>query len=208
MKKVLDIWAIQSIKEELPIALNNIQTNDAIVFENASIELTIGDKVITDKIFDTAIYSEKSDVLVLIMKHSPVTSKEAKDYLEYNGIKYHLVSFLEEESIKPKLKTPEIWFARDSHVVAEALENSLINKVSKYYFFDKDIDSCLEFKFLNSSENFKSTFDGRILFTGLITLDDKIILITKAIHNPDKKLAAIEKVLEKKGFIENFNKSL
>ena len=209
LKKFLDIWTVQNNKNDLISALKNINTDDAIIFENAQVGLTIDNEIISNVVYDTAIFSEKSDIVILILKDSGITSDDAKNCLEEKGIKYNLVSFVKEEQPTEIKNAPEVWYARDSYVVAEALDNSISKNVSKYYTYDRNMESVLDFKFLSSyDEDFKPTFDTRILFTGKITLEDKIILITRAVYRANKKLEAVEKVLNKKGFIENLTKNL
>ena len=203
------MWTVQNNEEELINALNNIKTNDAIIFENAYICLTIDNEIVSNIVYDTAIFSEKSDIVILILKDSGITSNDAKNCLEKNGIKYNLVSFVKEEQCAELNKSPEVWFARDSYVVADALDNSIAKNSSRYYSFDRTVESVLDFKFISSyNENFRPSFDTRIPFTGKITLDDKIILITRAVFRAGKKLEAIENILNKKGFIEKLTKNL
>ena len=162
MSKVLDIWAIQEQKEELSVALDNITSNDTILFENAIIELTIGEHEVEDKIFSTVIYSEESDVIIMIMQNSPATCEEAKEILDNKNISYHTVSFIKDkQNSTEQITTPEIWFARDPYVVNDACE-SLINKniENKLYTFDTEVASYLKFQYLTSTDKKKKTFEG------------------------------------------------
>ena len=71
-KRALDIWAIQGNSKELNLALELIKSRDTIIFENAIVELTIGEQKVKDTIFSCAIFSEISDVLILIMQGSSI----------------------------------------------------------------------------------------------------------------------------------------
>lgn len=205
-KKVLDIWAVQQIKEELPVALDNIKHDDAIIFENAIVELIIGNKKIKDKIFNCIVYSEKSDTMVLVMKNAKVGIQDVEDFLQKKNIKYHFVSFLDKPSTSKKIKTPEIWFARDPYVVADACEDSLTKDIDKSYIFDRNKTAKLTFKFLTSN-NTKAKFDIDIKFRGVINLKDKIILIVDDL-NISKKHDEIEQILNDKDFHNYTNLSI
>ena len=203
MSKILDIWAIQGNAEELPVALACIKANDTIVFENAVINLTIGGNLIKDKIFGCAIFSEESDVLVLILQNAKVSAEDAKRILDENGIDYHLVSFQRPWRVKQKKESPEIWFAKDSYVVVDACNDTLNKGVKNLtYKIDRDIVSILEFQYEDNNKKL-NTFTSKIVFTGAITLDDKIILLEgvdeKVIKKHQKDSTYI---LKHKGFTE------
>ena len=108
MSKLLDMYAIQNYPNELSYALGKVFTHDTIVFENATIRIKIGNKIVKDKVFNIAVLSEKSDVLILVEKYSSVTAEDVYKQLDENRIKYHIVSFLEdkqEKTKKPKSNT-------------------------------------------------------------------------------------------------------
>lgn len=202
-KRALDIWAIQGLPEELDVAMERIRSHDTIVFENAIVELTIGDKKIRDTVFSCAIFSERSDTLVLVMKGAGVSAEDAKAMLDKKGIRYHLVSFLEPSKRVFKKRSPEIWFARDSYVVSDACDNTKSKgNCALTYEFDADQVSKLKFKFLDSVDNLQ-TFDGQIVFTGTITLEDKIILLEGATEKfiKEHQQEAL-RILAEKGFTE------
>ena len=207
-KNILDIYAVQGISEELPFALDNIKTDDAIIFENAIIELKIDEEKIMDKIFCCVIYSEESDVMIMIMKNSPVTSEDAKNYLDSKGIKYHTVTFIEDEhEYETEVTTPEIWFARDSQVVEEAVCDSKSKSLESLTFtFNPETKSRLKFHFLTSAEKNKITFDGKIRFKGMIKLEDKIVLLVDQEDITDKSIKkSVIKILKKHGFSGDLN---
>ena len=205
-KKILDIKAVQSSKEELFNALNDLKTNDIVIFENAIIELKIGEKKITDKIFDCVIYSEESGRMVLIMKNTSVSTNDVIEFFDNNNIPYNFVSFIKDKNTyEEKVTTPSIWFAYNMQDVKDACTHSLNSGITDFnYIFDKTIESRLKFHYITSSDRNKITFDGKIRFYGLIKLDDKIILIAENLHYITKSLFNdIEKYLTKKGFIES-----
>ena len=203
MSKILDIWAIHKNEQDLPIALDLIKTNDVIVFENAVVDLEIDGKIIKDKVAGCAIFSEESDVLILILQNSRLTAEDAKKMLDEKGIDYHLVAFERPWAVKTKKKSPDVWFARDSYIVADACNDTLDKGVTDLtYEFDRTKVASLDFKYVDSNEE-KSTFAGRVIFTGVITLADKMVLIEgvdeKVIKKHQKDATYI---LKHKGFTE------
>lgn len=68
MQSNLDIWAVQDDPEEVITALDNIKTdNDIILYTNALCKFQIGNENITSRQFDTFLYSEENDILVMLM---------------------------------------------------------------------------------------------------------------------------------------------
>ena len=196
------MYAIQNNNNELSKAIGKIFIHDTIVFENAIIRIKLGNKIIKDKLFNVAVISEKSDVLVLVDKYSSVTAEDVYKELDENRIKYHTVLFLEDKLEKEEEKhTPELWFARDTYVVDEACEDTMQKTTNLTYTFDKDKQAELSFEFL-TNEKTKTTFTGNVFFSGVIKLEDKIVLITDS-HNIEQKHARIESILRNKGFTES-----
>ena len=200
-KKALEILAIKGDAKELGDALEKIKSRDAIVFENAVVELTIGDKKVKDTMFNCAIFSEISDVLILIMAEASASVEDAKEFLDKKGVKYHLVSFLKPKKKNVKKTSPEILFARDGSVVSNVCDEIIAKGGGDltYEFYAEQV-SKLRFKFLDSFDNLQ-TFDGQIIFTGTILLDNKIILLEGkterfVIEHQQEAL----KILEEKGF--------
>ena len=65
----LDIWAIQYYPECLETALDNIKKKEDIqVYCNCISEFTIMEKSILDRRFDTVLYSQANDLLVMLME--------------------------------------------------------------------------------------------------------------------------------------------
>ena len=82
VKRVLNIFAIQNYPEELASAINHISTNDVVVFENAMVRLKMSQRYVNDKMFDLAIFSEQSDVMILVDKFSKVSKTEVFKEIE------------------------------------------------------------------------------------------------------------------------------
>lgn len=200
VKKVLDIFAVQNSQQELSYAVEHIGSDDVVVFENATIRLKIGEKIIKDKLFNVAIFSEESDVMILVDKFSSVSKEEVFDELKIKDIQYHLVSFLPDEIQKFEQNTPDLWFARETQVLKAACDDTKKKTDNLTYKFERFKQAELTFEFLTNS-NTKTTFTHKIKFSGLIHLEDKLVLITTS-NNIQAKHEKFEKILERKGFVE------
>lgn len=65
----LDIWAIQYYPECLEMALNNIRyKEDIYLYCNCISEFKIMERTIIDRRFNTILYSEKNDLLIILME--------------------------------------------------------------------------------------------------------------------------------------------
>lgn len=196
---VLDIWAVQSYKDELYTALSNIKYDDVVVFENLFVNLKINDRLIKNILFNTAIFSEKSDVLILLSNDSPAKREDAIKYLDEAEYNYHLVSFEEHEIKSSDSKRKEFWFARDPYVVSEACDDSLSKNARKHYSFEKFTQAELLFGYIGR-DGLMCGCGKTIYFKGKINLEDKIILIVNNGDNIFNKQQQMEKILINKGF--------
>lgn len=196
---ILDIWAVQSDKNELYAALSNIKYDDVVVFENIFVNLRINNKLIRNILFNTAIFSEKSDVLILISNNSPVKCEDALKCLDNEGFNYHLVSFEDHEIKSSDSKQNKFWFARDPYVVGDACDDSIRKNTSKHYSFEKFTQAELLFGYIGR-DGLMCGCGRTIYFKGKINLEDKIILVVNNGDNINKKHEQIEKILINKGF--------
>ena len=190
-EKVLDLWAIQKYPNELYTALDNIK-NDVIIFKNCICEFTIGKKRIKTRQFDTIIYSEESDTMIMLMRGGKATSEMAEKYLDEHGIDYHIVNLIELPDFKDDEKVKEFWFAREKYVVEDAVKDS-VTKGQTTCKYDPDIKSKIIFKY--------RLIEGdapliKIHFRGLIEFDDKYVLPTKSFVQWNLHREDVLKVLE------------
>ena len=204
--RVPDIYAIQNYPEELGYALNHITTDDVVVFENASIKLRVGNKTIKDKFFEIVIFAEKSDIMILIDKYSPISKEEVFSELESRNINYHLVSFLSHKTQNYNQNTPELWFARNISVFKDACKDTKSKTDDLTYVFKRHVESELDFEFLTNSLNV-TTFSGKIVFSGFVKFADKTVLITTS-NNVKGKHDKIQEILNSYGFTETFGRTI
>ena len=129
MANNLDIWAIQYYPEELTTALNKIGAGLNIIYSNLVSKLKVGNNIISGRNFDTILYNEESDILILLMTGGKVTKKDIINYLEENNKRYVEVTFnpCNVIDLEDKDKLPEMWFARDLAVIEDAIKDSAKN---------------------------------------------------------------------------------
>ncbi len=204
--KVPDIYAIQNYPEELSYALDHITTDDVVVFENASTKLRVGNKTIKDRLFDIVIFSENSDIMILVDKYSQISKEEVFNKLKERDIDYHLVSFLSHKTQSYNQNTPELWFARNIKVFKSACEDTKSKTDDLTYVFKRNVESELNFEFLTNSLNV-TTFAGKIVFSGFVKFADKTVLITIS-NNTKGKYEKIEEILNSYGFTETNGRTI
>ncbi len=191
--KCLDIWAIQFYPKELYTALSQIKedADDVLIMGNVRSSFKI-DGAKYPLFFDTVVYSEKSDVIILLMERGEATREQVEEYLYSKKIGYDEVVFSEKR--KFRVKTNKVfWFARDSYVVADASEDSKNrgNTTCTY----QPTNASLKLNYRGA----KSAFPiEEIEFAEIIDFEDKFILVTKS-KNQQQKHDEIIDILNEKG---------
>ena len=185
MRSNLDVWAIQYYPEELETALQQIGEGFNIVYSNCVCDIRIGSQEIVTRQFDTFLYNEDSEVLIMLMRGGNASKDDIIKYLEANNKPYGEVTFARlEDEFQDGDNLPELWFAREEYVLKDALDDSK----------SKDITSCIYYPlafgqmdlgYLTSSDR-KANVDGR-LFGGVVQLEDKVVLIIEQEDNVDSK---------------------
>ena len=185
MKSNLDVWAIQYYPEQLLTALSKIQDGMNIIYSNCICFFKVGDEIITNRQFDTILYNEESDILILLMRDGKATKLDIIKYLEENNKKYVEITFdasaLEEYQNDDSI--PEIWFAREEYVLDDALKDSKNKNVNECTIYP-NINSSINFGY-NANDDNNYFIDGRI-FKSLIKLNDKLIFIINQLDNVDQ----------------------
>lgn len=196
----LDVWAVQYEPQELEMALSNLKVKgNTILFTNALCRFKLGDVEIKSRQFDTFLYSEENDLLVMFMWGGKVTTKDIKKYLDSNNLYYNEVvlapSIIEYED---GYKIPSLWIAREEYVVEDALKESIKNgrKLECQYY--PNLIGSLDLSYLTNSSDSVS-IDGRS-FKGLMQLEDKIILLVSQNDKRNMNVKSTCELLEKLGF--------
>lgn len=209
MNNNLDVWAIQNAKEDLEVALANIKTdNDIILFTNLLCDFNIGNRKIREKSFDTALYSEENDILVLLMNGGVKTANDIRAYLDNKDLDYNEVVFakglnnLKSETVEIEEDVPEIWFAKDQAVLEAAFIDSakkdMTNECEYYPFMTGNLNLNYKAEF---QDEFKDEFCqiAERVFQGVIKMNDKIILLIKNSSQNSITASDIKEKAEKYG---------
>ena len=178
MKSNLDVWAIQNYPAELYSALNNVKGGLNIIYSNVYSVITIGGRRIIGKNFDTFLYNEESDILIMLMKNGKATKQDIINYLEDNNKRYVEVTFDLRRDFKTDDSIPELWFARDLLVLDDAIKDSLKKNVNSCIIYP-NAKGVLSLYFDSKGYN-KTELDGRFV-KSVIKFEDKIVLVTKNI---------------------------
>ena len=183
----LDVWAIQYYPEELLTALTQIKEGMNIIYSNLTCAFRIGSKDIKTRQFDTILYNEESDILIMLMRGGQAKKEDMIKYFEDNNKQYTEVSFAPTiEYYRDSDSIPELWFAREEYVIKDALNDSKIKGINYLEYYPNVIGN-INLGYITNSNNSNISIDGRSI-KGLIKLEDKIVLIINQENNKDKNL--------------------
>ncbi len=186
--KILDIWAIQNNPEELYTALKNIKT-DVVIFKNVICKFKVGSKTVKMQ-YDSLIYSEESDTIILLMRGGEAKIEDAEKYFEDNNIEYDIVNFMDLSEDYAPTKTKEFWFARESYVVEDAVKDS-ITKGNLSCYYNPDIMGHIYFDYYYGKNNKQGNLIS-IPLKGYIEFEDKFILPT---HSRKQKNIYVDDII-------------
>lgn len=182
----LDIWAIQYYPEELITALKQIKDGMNIIYSNMTCSFKISNINIDSRQFDTILYNEESDILIMLMRGGVAKKEDIIKFLEDNNKPYSEVTFSPSViEYNDKDIIPELWFAREEYVLNDALDDSLSKGVN-YLEYYPNVLSSLNLGYITNN-NSNISVDGRT-FKGLIKLEDKVILIVNQENNKEKNM--------------------
>lgn len=178
-----DIWAIQYYPEVLQTALENIKTGEKVIlYKNCSSKFKIGDKLISNRQFDTILYSEESDLLILLMRDGKATYEQIIIFLSKNKINYieHDLKEINKEDYEDGDDIPELWFAREKYVVQDGINESKEKGIKKLKYY-KNVQSQL---LIGNNDKYETI---ELRCKGIIQLKDKLIMIIN--HNYNKNMS-------------------
>lgn len=189
MNSNLDVWAIQTLPEELVAALDNIKTdNDIILYLNLLCNFQIGGVNIKSRQFDTLLSSEENDILVMLMRGGKASVDDIRKYLDQKEFRYSEVMFAPSiSSHYDDGSVPELWIAREKYVLEDAFEDSIKRDCAKKCEYYPFLTGSLDFCYFTNSASEKCRVDGR-LFRGVIKLEDKLILLVN--QNDERNVTA------------------
>lgn len=178
-----DIWAIQYYPEVLQTALENIKTGEKVIlYKNCSSKFKIGDKLISNRQFDTILYSEESDLLILLMRGGKATYEQIIIFLSKNKINYieYDLKEINKEDYEDGDDIPELWFAREKYVVQDGINESKEKGIKKLKYY-KNVQSQL---LIGNNDKYETI---ELRCKGIIQLKDKLIMIIN--HNYNKNMS-------------------
>lgn len=200
MQSNLDIWAVQSDPEEVITALDNIKTdNDIILYTNVICNFKIGNDNITSRQFDTFLYSEENDILVLLMRGGKASAADIREYLDNKHLKYNEIVFAPSiRGYEDEYNGPEIWFAREKYVLEDAIKDSIEKSSKKECEFYPFLPANLDLGYLTNSKSDNYSVEGR-LFRGVVKFEDKIILLVSQNDTRNVTASEVNEVLKEYG---------
>lgn len=210
MRSNLDIWAVQEDETEIQTALEQIKGGLSIIYDKVTCEMMIGSNNVQNRLFDLFLYNEESDTFIMVMKGSKASKEDMISYLEQHNLKYVEVTFLDDDidnisDEKEEVDVPELWFARDTYVVEDAIDSSIERGVSTATIMSNVMgDLAL---FYTNNYGHTEVVDGR-MFKGLVSLPDKIVmLVNQGDESKNIKLEDLEKIMLDKGLIYSIDES-
>ena len=184
MKSNLNVYAIQNNPEELKKALEQLKKGFNYIYSNCMFCIQLGKQEIKSKQFDTFLYNQKSDALIMLMRNGLVNKEDIIKYLKLNNKAFAEITFipLEDINYKNTKKIPELYFAREKIKVLEALKES-IEKGNNYCKYYPELIGRFYLNYITIDSK-TIDIDGRLI-KGLLQLDDKIILLINQVYNID-----------------------
>lgn len=195
MRSNLDIWAIQKNKEEIDVALENVEKEAIgnILYLNCRCWFKIGDQKVENRTFDAMFYSEESDVVILFAK-GLVSEKDIVEGLEKKGVKYTTIRFIEQEKeYKDDEEIPDIWFAREKYVLIDAIKDSINKGIKKCQYYS-NLESVLSLYYKDNNGD-RNEIDGKF-FKGCLVFEDKIVLLVNQGYFRNLKEEDVKKILK------------
>lgn len=202
----LDVWAVQK-KEELEKAISIIDKDSIgnILYSNCICTFVIGDRVITEKLFDKCFYSEDSDA-VIFFSSDKISSEDIEEQLNKHNVNYTIVSFKErKKTIQGDDSFPEVWFARADDVLKEAIDNSVEKSIMDcVYYPEMESRLILGYKTI---DNRRSEIEYKMC-RGVVYFKDKIILLISQNDNRNVSVEQVKRILKNKGINYEIKKGL
>lgn len=189
------IYAIQDDLSMLKTALNTIKnTQENILITNCISKLKIGKKKLHIT-FDTALYNDDKNVLIVVRDSSKVTQEAFKETLDNNNIQCNEINFREYLHFRQPEVDKELFFASNIKSLKYALEDSMKknNEECTYY---PAATGHFTLKYFFNKEKQEELDDYYI--KGVVEFDDKFIFIINGKREDDLYYKKVVRELEKK----------
>lgn len=188
------IFAVQDDLSTLNTALEVFKdTSNNVLITNCISRLLLGGKKF-HTIFDTALFSEDNNNLLIIKEKSEITPDVLKELLDSRNIDYNEITFREYLHFDKPESSKELFFASNEKSLKKAILTSK----------EKNIDSCTYYPRVKGNFRIKYFFFKEkqeqiedYYLRGVIELDDKLIILVKDMDNGlyyNKVLHELEKL--------------
>lgn len=189
------IFTIDEDINTLRLVLKKIKnTKENILITNCICRLKIGD-IKFHTIFDTALYNDENNMLIVLKENSIIDQNDFKELLDKNNSRYNEITFRDYIRFKKPETNKSLFFATNVSTFAKAIESSK----------KKGIDSCIYYPVVKGRFTIKYFYDKAqqeqlddFLIRGLVELDDKYVLIVNDKNGYNLKYSKILNTLEKK----------
>ena len=198
------IFTIQEDMNTLKLALDKIKdTTNNILITNSIARLKLGNTRF-HTIFDTALYNDDRNLLILLKENIGINIDDFKVLLDKNNIFYNEISFKDYIRYKKPETDKELFFATNKSTFTKAIEMSQ----------EKGINSCKYYPVIKGNFTIKYFYDKThqeqiddFLIRGVVELDDKYIMIVNSKDEYSLSHNKILSILEKKKMNVEFDYS-
>ena len=170
------IFAIQDDLDTLKSAIIKVRnTDNNLLVTNCISRLKLGNQKL-HIIFDTLLYNDDKNILIMIKDSSVVSPELFKKMLNNNSVGYNELNFREYLHFDKPETSKELFFATSISNLKYVIEKSMKNGSDSCTYYPA-ITGHFTLKYFYNKEKQEQLDDYYI--KGLLELDDKIILIIK-----------------------------
>ena len=188
------IFAIQDDLDTLKSAIIKVRnTDNNLLVTNCISRLKLGNQKL-HIIFDTLLYNDDKNILIMIKDSSVVSPELFKKMLNNNSVGYNELNFREYLHFDKPETSKELFFATSISNLKYVIEKSMKNGSDSCTYYPA-ITGHFTLKYFYNKEKQEQLDDYYI--KGLLELDDKIILIIKESTEPTLYFKRILYELEK-----------
>ena len=188
------IFAIQDDLDTLKSAIIKVRnTDNNLLVTNCISRLKLGNQKL-HIIFDTLLYNDDKNILIMIKDSSVVSPELFKKMLNNNNVGYNELNFREYLHFDKPETSKELFFATSISNLKYVIEKSMKNGSDSCTYYPT-ITGHFTLKYFYNKEKQEQLDDYYI--KGLLELDDKIILIIKESTEPTLYFKRILYELEK-----------
>lgn len=170
------IFAIQDDLDTLKSAIIKVRnTDNNLLVTNCISRLKLGNQKL-HIIFDTLLYNDDKNILIMIKDSSVVSPELFKEMLNNNNVGYNELNFREYLHFDKPETSKELFFATSISNLKYVIEKSMKNGSDSCTYYPA-LTGHFTLKYFYNKEKQEQLDDYYI--KGLLELDDKIILIIK-----------------------------